>query len=160
MAALLAQRTTQPTRQEATVHQMPLPEDVPDELPAAENGFRVRTRHRNGVLVVEIHGPLDIYTVPEFWDTVTRARVRDHDVIVDLSDVGLVDSSGLGSLSSLSARVRVAGHGVGILNCDPILMRVFEIARLRTAFAFGTDFDQVRAELRQRADERGIQEDQ
>ncbi len=160
MAALLAQRTTQPTRRRAEVRRMPLPDEAGDELPTDETGFTVLTSQRRGVLVVEIHGPLDIYTVPEFWSALARARFRNRDVIVDLGDVGLVDSTGLGSLSSLSARARGAGRGVGILNCDPILRRIFEIARLQTAFVFGTRFDQVRAELCQRADEHGIGENQ
>jgi anti-anti-sigma factor len=46
-------------------------------------------------LLVLVDGELDLATVPELDDTLTKARADDMDVILDLDRVSFIDSAGL-----------------------------------------------------------------
>ena len=72
--------------------------------------------------------------------------------MIDLTDVTLLDSSGLGALVSLLNRART-GHGqLGLICPHRRLRRVFEITGLRRAFVFGDDLDGAPAALAQGSD--------
>jgi anti-anti-sigma factor len=110
-------------------------------------GLQVHTEARDDLTTVTLAGELDIYTVADF-----RARLEDVDpserqVVVDLTDVTLLDSSGLGALVSLVNRAREGERGLGLVCPHRRLLRVFEITGLRRSFAFGDDLDSVRIAL-------------
>ena len=67
--------------------------------------------------------------------------------MIDLTDVTLLDSSGLGALVSLLNRARTGDGQLGLICPHRRLRRVFEITGLRRAFVFGDDLDDVLAAL-------------
>ena len=89
----------------------------------------------------------DIYTVAEFRERLERLDPASSQVVIDISDVTLLDSSGLGALVSLLNQARHGGRGIGIVCPQRRLRRVFEITGLRRAFVFGDDLDAVRRGL-------------
>ena len=72
--------------------------------------------------------------------------------MIDLTDVTLLDSSGLGALVSLLNRARAGQGQLGLICPHRRLRRVFEITGLRRAFVFGDDLESVRTALAQGAD--------
>jgi anti-sigma B factor antagonist len=70
-------------------------------------------------------------------------------LVLDLSDVTLLDSSGLGALVSLLNRARAGDGQLGLICPQRRIRRVFEITGLRKAFVFGDDLDAVVAGLAQ-----------
>lgn len=107
----------------------------------------VTTEARDGVTLVVLGGELDIYTVASFRADLERLDPASTPLVIDLTDVTLLDSSGLGALVSLLNRART-GHGqLGLICPHRRLRRVFEITGLRRAFVFGDDLDGVLAAL-------------
>ena len=61
-----------------------------------------------------------------------------HDIILDLSNVNLVDAHGLGVLLQLREQTLASGIHFELINVNENLSRVFEITRLNTVFEIGT----------------------
>ncbi len=106
-------------------------------------GLDVTTEAREGVTLVVLGGELDIYTVAGFRRDLEEIDASAAPVVVDLTDVTLLDSSGLGALVSLLNRVRAGEGRLGLICPHRRLRRVFEITGLRRAFVFGDDLDSV-----------------
>jgi anti-sigma B factor antagonist len=99
------------------------------------------------LVLIGLVGELDIYTVPGFRQDVERFDPAETQLVIDLSEVTLLDSSGLGSLVSLLNRARGGQGRLGLVCPHRHLRRVFEITGLRRAFVFGDDLEDVRAGL-------------
>jgi anti-sigma B factor antagonist len=63
----------------------------------------------------------------ELVDAVARGSV---DVVLDLTDVAFIDSSGLGSLVAVAAEVRIRGGHLAIVAGPPHVKRVFDLLQL------------------------------
>ena len=86
----------------------------------------IRVRHQTEALIIGIGGELDLATVPIFEETLEAAMAKEKAdsgaggrlVVLDLLDLGFMDSSGLGAILAFEARhpeVRiklVVGEGV------------------------------------------------
>lgn len=107
----------------------------------------VTSEARDGVTLVVLGGELDIYTVAGFRRYLEDIDAGATPVVIDLTDVTLLDSSGLGALVSLLNRVRAGEGQLGLICPHRRLRRVFEITGLRRAFVFGDDLEGVLAGL-------------
>lgn len=107
----------------------------------------VRTQTRDDLTVVALAGELDIYTVAGFRQEIEAVDAAEARLVIDLSEVTLLDSSGLGALVSLLNQTRSGSGQLGLVCPQRRLRRVFEITGLRRAFLFGEDVDEVRAAL-------------
>ena len=87
------------------------------------------------VLVVAVVGQLIVGNRQEFkqmvLDEVERGAKR---ILVDFTDTGYVDSSGLGALVSLSKRLRETGGSLRLAALNEDLRTLFELTRLDTLF--------------------------
>jgi len=107
----------------------------------------VSTTRRDDLTVVRLDGELDIYTVAGFRSELDALDPGASRIVIDLSEVTLLDSSGLGALVSLLNQARAGTGQLGLVCPHRRLRRVFEITGLRRAFTFGDDLDQVRDAL-------------
>lgn len=103
----------------------------------------VTTEAREGITLVVLGGELDIYTVGGFRQYLEGIDPSSSPLVIDLTDVTLLDSSGLGALVSLLNRVRAGAGQLGLICPHRRLRRVFEITGLRRAFVFGDDLEAV-----------------
>jgi anti-sigma B factor antagonist/stage II sporulation protein AA (anti-sigma F factor antagonist) len=85
------------------------------------------------LVAIRAAGKLDIYTIARLRERMARYDLTAGDVVLDVSGVTLVDSSGLGTLLSLANRARQGGGRLALI-CTPALAEVLEIARLADAF--------------------------
>jgi anti-anti-sigma factor len=81
--------------------------------------------------LVAVSGDVDLKTARQFRDAIQDAAEDGKPrLIVDLSDVPFMDSSGLAALigahKTLRSRVKV------VVVCPPNLQRIFEVTRLNT----------------------------
>ena len=113
--------------------------------------LEVSTEQREDVTLVTLGGELDIYTVASFRQDLDQVDPAATPLVIDLTDVTLLDSSGLGALVSLLNRARSGQGKLGLICPHRRLRRVFEITGLRRAFVFGDDLDSVREALRAEA---------
>lgn len=111
-------------------------------------GLEVSTARRDDLVVVTLSGELDIYTVPGLRRDVADLDPAADTLLVDMSHVTLIDSSGLGALVGLRSRAAHAGRHVGIVAPTSSVVRVLEITGLRDAFAVGDTVESVAAVAR------------
>src|SRR4051794_26493044 len=79
--------------------------------------------------LVAVHGDVDLKTAHDFRDAIEEAaREAKTRLIVDMSEVPFMDSSGLAALMSAQKLMRTDTHMVVV--CPPNLQRIFEVTRL------------------------------
>lgn len=93
------------------------------------------TREVTGCVVVELRGELDIYT-----SSILRERLIElidegaRHVVVDLSQVEFLDSSGLGVLVGALKRLRTADGDLSLVVASDKLLKIFKITALDRVF--------------------------
>jgi anti-sigma B factor antagonist len=94
--------------------------------------------------VLSLHGPLTMENVNPFLNAVRRETTPT--MILDMTDVPYVDSSGLGSLVSAYTSFMKAGRRVALTGVGPRVLKVFEITRVEPIFLmFPTLSDAIEA---------------
>jgi anti-sigma B factor antagonist len=98
--------------------------------------LKAETRQvRDGVAVIALSGEVDVYTSPrlkqEMVDLLNKGTVK---LVVDLSDVKYLDSTGLGVLIGGLKRARERDGDLRLV-CDNLrILRIFEITGLTKIF--------------------------
>jgi anti-anti-sigma factor len=91
----------------------------------------VETEERDGRVHVALRGELDLSTVGKVQDALQRVESEAPPVVVlDLSKLTFLDSTGLRCLVTADQRARDAGRRVVIVRGPDPVQRVFSITRL------------------------------
>jgi len=98
--------------------------------------LRVETRTpREGVAVVGLSGEVDVYTSPrvkqEIVDLLNQGATR---LVIDVSKVEYLDSTGLGVLIGGLKRAREHDGDLRLICDNPRILRIFEITGLTKIF--------------------------
>lgn len=101
-------------------------------------------RVTDGVNVLELSGRFDAYEVPAVvkWFDAHPDMVN---VIVNLSGVGFIDSSGLSTLVKGLKRCRQNGGDLHLCDLQQPVLIIFELTRLDKAFSIFADESAARA---------------
>lgn len=93
-------------------------------------------KDKKGVLVVSVDGQLVVGNRQDFKESVlTALEGGERKFLVDFSDTGYIDSSGLGVLVSLSKKIRDEGGDLRLAGLNEDLRTLFELTKLDTLFA-------------------------
>lgn len=110
--------------------------------------MRIRIRDVEGIKVLDVEGKM----LRGEGDTLLQQSITDliddgyDHLIVNLSGVPYIDSSGLGELVRSFTLVRRLGGKVGLTNLSPRIIDLLTITKLSTVFdTYETDEDAVRA---------------
>jgi len=124
------------------------------------SALAIATDEQDDLVSMVLVGDLDTYTTPGFHEHARRYDPAEVQLVIDLAEVRLLDSAGLGALVSLRNEAHRGGSRIGLVCPDREMTRLFFFTGLRPAFAFGSDLAAVRAELaRPDADGRGEREE-
>ena len=89
----------------------------------------------NNATTLAIRGSLDINTAPQLGDEVDRIiSEKPSSVIVDLSGLDLIDSSGVAALVKLYKGVRASGGAVTISGARDQPLAIFKLLRMDKVF--------------------------
>ncbi len=107
------------------------------------------SRQSDGVSVVVLNGEVDIYTAPRLRD----ALMADIDagvsrIVVDLSAVPFIDSSGLGVLVVALRRLKEHGGCITLVCAHENVIRAFRLTGLLSVFPLHANRDDAVAEAR------------
>jgi anti-sigma B factor antagonist len=96
------------------------------------SGIEVDTRTEGGVAVVTPRGELDVAAAPAFEAALTQASDQDGilGIVVDLSCLDFMDSSGLRAVVLADRRVRERGLRFALVRGGEPVHRVFELTRM------------------------------
>jgi anti-anti-sigma factor len=94
--------------------------------------IEVETRMEDGVAVVALRGELDVAATPELEDALSAATETPgvHGIVIDLSALEFMDSSGLRSVAMADQRLRERGLRFALVRGGDPVHRVFEITRM------------------------------
>ena len=91
--------------------------------------------HQGNTVTLQVRGELDALTSDELRPTLDALVSDADDVVVDLSGLRLIDSSGVGALVSLYKRVRNNGGSVRFVGVAAQPLAIFKLLRLDLVFA-------------------------
>lgn len=95
----------------------------------------VTSRERGDFTVVEVVGEIDVYTASVLREKLADLIDADHtDLVVDLTGVGFMDSTGLGVLVGGLKKVRGFGGRLQLVIDQEKVMKVFRITALTQVF--------------------------
>jgi anti-sigma B factor antagonist len=80
------------------------------------SAFRLATAREGATTVVAAVGTLDIATVGQLESVVTEALAQDSPVVLDLSEVSMCDSTGLGAMVRLFRQAQAVGQPFTLRN--------------------------------------------
>jgi len=91
-------------------------------------------REENGFMVVSLSGDVDLSTSPDARKAILAALGNDKGVLVDLSKVDYLDSSGVASLVEAFQLARGKKQAFGLVGVSSSALSVLKLARLDTVF--------------------------
>ena len=85
--------------------------------------------------VVNVRGEIHLATAPEFSERLNDVIAEGKTaVVVDLTEVGFIDSTGLSVLLNALRRITRSGGSLTLVCTNPTVLRLFEITRLDATF--------------------------
>jgi anti-anti-sigma factor len=104
---------------------------------AVDDLLTVRTAFADGTYLVAAYGELDVSTVDELRRHLLRAEATDaREIVVDLSALHFMDSTGIRLLLEAHARSQANGGRLGILRGSAPVHRAVEICGLDRTLPF------------------------
>ena len=91
-------------------------------------------REEGGAIVVAFKGEIDLEFSADVRTVLLDCVGRGSDVVVDMSEVELIDSSGVASLLEAFQNARKKGRDFTLAAVGETVLRVLKLARLDTVF--------------------------
>jgi anti-sigma B factor antagonist len=89
----------------------------------------------NGAQIFRLSGDLDVATAPALRGALSEAATQGrHELIVDLTRIEFLDSTGLGALIGANKRAQENGGEVRIVAAEGQILRLLRITGLLTVF--------------------------
>ena len=100
----------------------------------------------DGVAILKVEGQLIVGNRQELKGLVQEGLERgERKFVIDCTQTGYIDSSGLGALVSLSRKVREQGGELRIAGLNEDLRALFELTKLDTLFHISPTADEALA---------------
>ncbi len=102
----------------------------------------VATRDVGDAVVVEVGGEVDVFTAPALDETLSGLVAEGRTaLVIDLTGVDFLDSTGLGVLVKALKRVREHGGRLAVVATEERICKVFRITGLDTAMGLTDSVD-------------------
>ena len=101
---------------------------------SSARGFRVQRRESEDCSVVECFGRLTSENVPLLKDAMREACGRKGRIVLDLKEVPMMDSSGLGALVTLHVSARTRGCTLEVVNASKQILQLFSMTNVLSLF--------------------------
>jgi anti-sigma B factor antagonist len=106
-------------------------------------GFSVR-KDASGVVVIGVAGQLIVANRHELKEKVTEAvNFGSRKILIDFTETGYIDSSGLGALVSLAKKLRESGGELRLAGLNEDLRTLFELTKLDTLFTITASLEEA-----------------
>jgi anti-sigma B factor antagonist len=98
--------------------------------------FGTHASRTNGTAVVSVRGEVDLYTAPYLWAEIDDVIAESPDrLVIDLSNVTFIDSSGLSVLVRAHKRLRPVDGTVVVRGAAEQVSMTLEVTKLNTVLA-------------------------
>jgi anti-sigma B factor antagonist len=100
---------------------------------------RMRTSKRHDARIIEVSGEIDVFSARPFKAALTRELDHgNYSVVVDLSRVEYMDSTGLGVLVAAFKRAREHQGTITLVGLNRQLTKIFDMTGLNRVFDIRT----------------------
>ncbi|OHC74341.1 MAG: hypothetical protein A3G18_03045 [Rhodospirillales bacterium RIFCSPLOWO2_12_FULL_58_28] len=96
-------------------------------------------KDEGGILIAGFEGDIDLENSGDVRSVLLDCVFRGRAVVVDMSKVSLIDSSGVAGLLEAFQSARKKGKKFVLADLDPSVMRVLKLARLDMVFVIADD---------------------
>jgi anti-sigma B factor antagonist len=104
----------------------------------------IQVRNHTGVAIIEVRGEVDLYSSPQVRETILGVMsARTPTVVVDLSGVGYMDSSGVATLVEGLQSSRGYGGAFRLVGLVDAVRQVFRFAKLEKVFEIYADTEEA-----------------
>ena len=98
----------------------------------------------DGIEVIDVQGEIDMYTAPRLRELlIDLVSKGDYQLVVNLDEVGFLDSTGLGVLVGGLRRVRVHDGSLDLVCTRERILRIFRVTGLTEVFGIYETVDQA-----------------
>ena len=101
---------------------------------SSARGFLVQRRDSEDCTVMECFGRLTSENVPLLKDAMREACERKVRIVLDLKEVPMMDSSGLGAVVTLHVSARTRGCKLEVVNASKQIMDLFSMTNVLSLF--------------------------
>lgn len=101
---------------------------------SAAKGFRVERNESEDCTVVECFGRLTSENVPLLKDAMREACAKKGRIVLDLKEVPMMDSSGLGAVVTLHVSARTRGCRLEVVNASKQILELFSMTNVLSLF--------------------------
>ena len=106
--------------------------------------MKIKFRDERNYTVVNLEGELDVESSSDFKRRIEIKISNGHsNMIIDLSRVVYIDSSGLGALIALQRKARLKGGSLVIVGATDQIRRTMKITHLDRLFEFYDTLEEV-----------------
>lgn len=98
-------------------------------------------REKDGHIIVAFEGDVDLETSPAARKVLLDCVMRKRPILVDMSAVSYIDSSGVASLVESLQRARKEGMDFALAAVSEAALRVLQLARLDKVFTIHASVD-------------------
>jgi anti-sigma B factor antagonist len=108
----------------------------------------VKQQSVGGFPVVTVVGEVDVYSAPALKDNIAKLiESGSHTVVVDLTEVAFLDSTGLGALVESRTAATKAGGALPLVCSQERILKLFTITGLDEVFTIHSSIDDAVASL-------------
>jgi anti-sigma B factor antagonist len=98
------------------------------EDPVTDQGLSVASEERDGIYRIALQGELDVSTAPQFNTALADARIRNcHTLVVDLSELTFMDSTGLSAVLVGEMHARTRGQRFAVVRGPRHVQELFRL---------------------------------
>lgn len=97
--------------------------------------------------LLQLAGEVDLHYSPEVREQILAALKAGRSLLIDLSGVSYIDSSGIASLVEGFQTAKNAKLGYGLLNISTTALQVLTLTRLDKIFTLYDSMDKFRSDL-------------
>jgi anti-anti-sigma factor len=103
---------------------------------SAPGNFEVSAQHSGSTLIVAPRGEIDLATVDLIREAVERDHKPGEGIVLDLREVGFMDTSGLRYVLELHAGSEQGEFSLQLVRGPGVVQRVFEVSGLEPRLPF------------------------
>jgi anti-sigma B factor antagonist len=101
--------------------------------------MKIELRHENGIQIIALQGEIDMHSAAGLRERLLGALRHNQSVIIDMSAVKFVDSSGIAILVEGYKVAKNNAQGFALAGINPAPMQVMQLTRLDKVFPIFPD---------------------
>jgi len=113
---------------------------------------KVNAKEIGGIVVMEVEGEVDAEHAPNLKRALIKAKESvEKGLVMDLTKVSFIDSTGLGVLISLMRQMKEQGSELRLTGMQDEVRSIFEITRLYKVFSLSESVEAAVQEIQKNA---------